>query len=217
MSFILKALKKVEEEKAARQRGEANLNSAILSGGDRGVKGATRLVRWGVVALVFLAGSSLTYLLMQRMPAAGIRTDSGTAGSHDSAAPAITSSSTPPRPAAPAMGHPPVAPDTPPAGPQGAVTTREANPEPSPPRTIVAAPEPSPKPAQQTEPGASSPPGLKVNGIALQDDPYESVAVVNGVLAKRGMIVEGVRVEEIFQDRVRFSGKGGQFDVQLSR
>jgi len=63
----------------------------------------------------------------------------------------------------------------------------------------------------------SPPPGLKINGIALQDDPAESVAVINGALLKRGMTVEGVQIEEIFQDRVRFSGARGTFEVQLSR
>ena len=64
---------------------------------------------------------------------------------------------------------------------------------------------------------APVPAGLKVNGIALQDDPGESVAVINGALVKKGMSVGGARVEEILQDRVRFSSGGGTFYVQLSK
>ena len=67
------------------------------------------------------------------------------------------------------------------------------------------------------EPTAPAPAGLKVNGIALQDDPAASAAVVNGVLVKRGMMVQGLRVEEIMNDKVRFSGNGETYEVQISK
>jgi general secretion pathway protein B len=67
------------------------------------------------------------------------------------------------------------------------------------------------------EPSGSSPAGLKVNGLAVQDDPSASVAVIDGMLVRRGMTVQGMRVEEILQDRVRFSRNGETYEVQISR
>jgi hypothetical protein len=56
-----------------------------------------------------------------------------------------------------------------------------------------------------------------LNGIALQDDPAESVAVVNGRILKKGMTIEGAEVDRIFLDRVRFRGNGGVFEVHLAK
>ncbi len=58
---------------------------------------------------------------------------------------------------------------------------------------------------------------LTVNGIAFQDDPAASAAVVNGVYVKRGMTVGGARVERIFQDKVRFTSNGRTFEVPLAK
>ena len=59
MSFILKALKKVEQEKAARGSGPVDVHSALLQGASTSAHAAPRLANWGVVALVFIAGSGL--------------------------------------------------------------------------------------------------------------------------------------------------------------
>jgi hypothetical protein len=58
---------------------------------------------------------------------------------------------------------------------------------------------------------------LTVSGIALQDDPAESMAVINGALVKTGMTVAGAVVDRIFLDRVRFKGNGGTFEVYLGK
>ncbi|HEY6874639.1 MAG TPA: hypothetical protein VI298_18115 [Geobacteraceae bacterium] len=205
MSFILKALKKVEEEKAARQ-GEVDLPSALLRADAPPAHGASRLSRWGIIVLVFAAGSGLTTLLVQNRPVAS-------APVRDQAAPV-----TPPPPVPPSA-HPSAGTET-----VAPVATAVAEPpvkpgahrQQLPPETRAAAAEPADNPAP-LPPAGSAPPGLRVNGIALQDDPAESVAVVNGALVKRGMTVGGMRVEEILPDRVRFSGPGGTVEVHMSR
>ncbi len=75
---------------------------------------------------------------------------------------------------------------------------------------------PNPESESQVQPYAGSP-ALTVSGIAYQDNPAESMAVVNGALVKSGMTVAGVQIERIFVDRVRFRGNGGVFDVPLAR
>jgi hypothetical protein len=75
----------------------------------------------------------------------------------------------------------------------------------------------SDSPPVQEAPAGSASTSLIVNGIALQDDPGQSMAVVNGQIVKRGMTVGGARVERIFLNRVRFRGNGGMFDVHLAR
>jgi general secretion pathway protein B len=60
-------------------------------------------------------------------------------------------------------------------------------------------------------------PTLKVTGIAWQKDSTDRVAVVNGTSVSEGVMVEGARVEKIFQDRVRFSFDQQTFDISLGR
>jgi len=219
MSFILKALKKVETEKAARGSGPVDVHSALLHGGGTSAQAAPRLARWGVIALVFIAGSGLTFFLMGKstenpllMEGRPVGTDAqGSALPAPAVAtPSLTGEARTSMPA-------PTAPDniasrqtiTPASLPEPAAVS-------TPPRRPTAAGKPA-SPSIPQDATGSPPPGLKINGIALQDDPAESVAVINGALLKRGMTVEGVQIEEIFQDRVRFSGARGTFEVQLSR
>lgn len=60
-------------------------------------------------------------------------------------------------------------------------------------------------------------PKLRVNGIADQDVTSDSVAVVNGILVSVGATIEGVKVEAIQKDRVRFSHKGDNFEIFLGK
>ena len=55
---------------------------------------------------------------------------------------------------------------------------------------------------------------LTVNGIALSDGETRQ-AVVNGVTVSKGSYVGGAKVEDILQNRVRFSRGGIRFDVTV--
>jgi general secretion pathway protein B len=70
----------------------------------------------------------------------------------------------------------------------------------------VAAPEVPPERAR---------PEVRVTGIAWQKDSASSAAIVNGRSVQQGSMVEGYKVEQIFEDRVRFSGKSGSLEVPL--
>ncbi len=73
----------------------------------------------------------------------------------------------------------------------------------------------APAAAQQLAP-EKSPPQLRVTGIAWQKDGASSAALVNGRPVQQGGVVDGFKVEEIFQDKVRFSGGNGNLDVPLA-
>ena len=69
--------------------------------------------------------------------------------------------------------------------------------------------------AVQTVAPEKARPAIKVTGIAWQKDSVSSAALVNGHPVQQGSMVDGLKVEEIFQDKVRFSGSNGNLDVPL--
>jgi general secretion pathway protein B len=80
-------------------------------------------------------------------------------------------------------------------------------------------PESKPVPPVVASPAivTSGPPLLKVQGIAFQDGSATGVAVVNGIAVSKGSVIEGVRVEEIQNDRVMFSRDGKKFEIILDK
>ena len=66
-------------------------------------------------------------------------------------------------------------------------------------------------------PGKHADADFKVSGIAWQKESVSRLAVVNGTPVVQGAVVEGARVEEIFQDRVRFSRDNSSFEVPLGK
>jgi general secretion pathway protein B len=69
---------------------------------------------------------------------------------------------------------------------------------------------------ESTQLAGSSPSSLKLSGIAWQDDRRYRRAVVNGVLAAEGEVIEGARIVAIHQDKVRFSRGGLTFEIAIS-
>jgi general secretion pathway protein B len=58
-------------------------------------------------------------------------------------------------------------------------------------------------------------PSLKLSAIVWYEDPSKRFVMVNGVIANEGSFVEGVKVEEIYPDRVRFSHNGRPFEIPI--
>jgi len=56
---------------------------------------------------------------------------------------------------------------------------------------------------------------VRVTGIAWQKDGASSVAMVNGRPVQQGSVVDGYKVEQIYEDKVRFSGSKGSVLVPL--
>jgi general secretion pathway protein B len=60
-------------------------------------------------------------------------------------------------------------------------------------------------------------PQLTVSGIAWQKDSASRLAVINGNSVSEGATVEGARIDEIFQDKVRISHNGRFIDLYLGK
>lgn len=69
----------------------------------------------------------------------------------------------------------------------------------------------TPEPAAQ-----KSRPAIRVSGIAWQNSSEASFAMVNGRALRQGAVVEGYKIEQIYEDSVRFSNsKGNSLVVPL--
>jgi hypothetical protein len=235
MSSILKALKKLDDDKAARHPDELKIDAEILR-----VDDSPRLSSAGLlaVALLLLAGGSgATYMYMKRdrapeqvstlksaepsrppqlpvtlpkdikteqLPAAIVIVPAQQQKSSKVEAPKQQ------KKAAPVVTAPAVTPNS-----------KQAN------RTVVAKDTKSPpkintatNPSPQSPPQASvkTVPALRVNGIAFQDgNAADSVAIINGVPVSSGASIEGVKIDEIHKNRVKFSYNGEKFEIPLGQ
>jgi general secretion pathway protein B len=230
MSYILDALKKVEQEKSRKSRTTGKINiTGELFGGERSrpVEGR-RLKTVLLVAAAVLFTFGATWFLLtgsgdrkratmrlgaaKLPPAASIATTVPTA-----------SVAAPPVPVAPVQ--PTVTPAPAPAVITAPVPVSAANP-------VVSAADdedegerrrsrrPQAKTAASSQTlktpvlaSVPAPADIKVSGIAWQDERRARRAVVNGFLMREGAIVSGAKITEILQDRVRFSLSGTTFEV----
>lgn len=214
MSSILKALKKLEQEKAARSEPSVEIARDILRSTPMAAKSnwvpMTLVV--GVVLLVGLGNAfwalspSKTLPVIVSEPVASVM---------------------PPAPPQPISA--PVAEPAPPVP----VASAAAPSEPTEVRieTVEVKPLPkvkAPKLVAKTAPRAQTRnvpshalqpevvfPKLALSGIVYQDEAEARLAVVNELPVMAGTMIAGAVVEEIQRDRVRFSYKGKSIEVQL--
>jgi general secretion pathway protein B len=75
----------------------------------------------------------------------------------------------------------------------------------------------TPNPAQQLpkESAMAIPPSLKISAIIWYEEPSKRLAMINGNLTSEGSFIEGVKVEEILPNRVRFSSNGQPFEISI--
>jgi general secretion pathway protein B len=224
MSSILKALKKLEQEKAARKPDSFRIDAEILRGGAQRSRFFSSGASLAAVAL-FLCGVGATYLYMKhdqtsapvqqsQSSKSGVRGDSSTAAT---LFPVSTLPAVQPQPRQPAKGI--STPEKSEPSSRSMVTQQhtqrvksvEIVPQAVPAESMSVSP---PVPVAPLVPPAKS--VLKVNGIAFQDG-ADSVAVINGVTVSNGSVIEGARVEEIQKDRVRFSRGGEKFEIILDK
>ena len=223
MSSILKALKKVEHDKIICRPDQLGIDSRILQDGS-----SNRFSRTAVslIALaLFVCGSGATYFYMK----------------HDAAdvvvSQTITSRTEPNRQQPPVS---PVIPTVLKSGTQRTTTPPLLSPKappvfgaqirlpndpaksprpPQPGKRVEIAPIPESRPVSlQVVPTSTvTRPALTVNGIAYQDGGSDNLAVINGITVSSGAVIEGVRVEDIQKDRVRFSHGGEKFEIILNK
>lgn len=81
---------------------------------------------------------------------------------------------------------------------------------------VPAEKEASPSPPQAAaERAAVDPPSLKISAIIWYDDPSRRFAMINDTMIREGSLIEEVKVEEIFPNRVRFSHHGRHFEISV--
>lgn len=237
MSSILKALRKLEEQKAARPQYQLDISSGIMR-----EKRPGKERRWIVpagMAAVALAAALGTYSLMALqvttdenrrggMPVSSAtppsQTDSA-AGEHSRAAiPGVKSSSESLTASGTRLAPDGKAASTAGQGiPASSPPPRKKAPAPeaaSPSLPAVRAATPAAPPAvlqskivEQQETPSPHLPNLKLTGIAWQKDSASRYAVVNGVAVSQGSIIGGAKIEEILPDKVRFSMGQRSFDL----
>ncbi len=83
------------------------------------------------------------------------------------------------------------------------------------PKEVDITPNKIPEPSTATT--AANPESLKVSAIVWYEDATRRFAMINGVLAREGSFVEGVKVVEINPTSVRLSHNGQYFELSMSK
>jgi general secretion pathway protein B len=219
MSSILKALKKLEHEKAVQKPGAFRIDADILRGDSTRKPFSTGVL---LAALAFFSfGVGATYFFMRHDT-----TIAASPASQDSSKervieplslPAAVPSSSVAKPALRPEGQQsrPTAHLTDKTGPSARPSEHQLRQAALPLQEIPPVPQSSPPVSIPV--AVKVPAALKVDGIAFQDGTADGVAVVNGVAVSKGSLIEGARVEEVQKDRVKFSRGGEKFEIILER
>ncbi len=240
MSSILKALKKLEEEKSARRGGNVDIARGVL----RGIPRYSRKARWVLPASIAGAASAaalLTYVLMggssspkrEAAPVISMQAVSdpgGRGGRIETSEPVFagqtlnktdeSASATVPRPLLKKKVTIAVRTASPGIKPLSRSLEISQKSKMSPEEQLPGrnAPELPKKTAESIQSSGIHPfPVLKVSGIAWHKDGTDRLAIINGMSVAEGTTIEGARVEEIFQDKVRFSFEKRTFDVAVGK
>ena len=62
---------------------------------------------------------------------------------------------------------------------------------------------------------AIAPPSLKLSAIVWYEEPAKRFAVINGVISYEGSVIEGMKVVEIYPNRVRFLQNDRHFEISM--
>lgn len=222
MSYILDALKKIEQEKSKKSRpdGRVSISGDLFQ--ERG-RPPARSGIWKIVLLIVAASlvtGSTTWFVLKgngKKSVVAVR---------PAAPPAPAPVNVPVvRPAVPLPAQPQPAPAVAPSAIPAAVqsglqnTETDGDEEASPQearrsKRQIKVPSPTtyPKQTVQTVP---PPADIKLSGIAWQDERAARRAVINGYLLKEGAVVSGAKITDIKADRVRFLSPAGQFEIKL--
>jgi hypothetical protein len=99
--------------------------------------------------------------------------------------------------------------------PSGSPADKKAEPKVAPGETIVPAGNAKTTTQSAVSESESATPSLRLSGIVWSEAPSERYAVINGAIISEGALIQGVKVEEIFPNRVRLSHKGRSFEIRL--
>lgn len=223
MSSILEALKKLEDEKAARLIGAGNIAGKVVKSGHR-VKEQPRWLlplAMAVVAIVAIVATYIATLTKYRHEHSAVSMQPETVSTNQQPVPTKSQQISVPSVSPgslPSISSPVVRTEPIPPSPPIKVEKQASPPINSLPRLPESESGQMEKPSDLPQLAVpSAPPQLKVAGIAWQKGNAERMAIVNGKPVTEGAVVEGAKVEEIFPDRVRFSYDEKTFDIPLGK
>jgi general secretion pathway protein B len=217
MSSILEALKKLEDEKAARRSGAGSLAGKVAKSGRKSRTSPAWLIPGGMLAVAAVS-VLITYAVMRPVPS----TVTGPAPQPTQNAPVRSPAAQPPDTPLPAVATPvtdALSPHHPGPIPGEKKSSRStmARRSVTPSKITTGKASPLSADSGKNRPTSAVPPlpKLTVVGIAWQKDTALRMAIVNGVPVREGGVVNGATVREILPDRVRFSANGKEFDISL--
>ena len=189
MSSILKALKRLERDRARRQDDNLDLARDILRGDGRRLGPPA----WLLPALLVLSGLLALLLLVLLCPRGG--TDPASVGPPISGTPAVSATALEPAVVEEILPRRKSLPASPPArtGPATNISREPA-------RTAASV-------------GGES--ALAITALVYSDDRSARMAVVNDLPVMEGTLLGEIRVEEILPDRVVFTRGGVRFAVPV--
>ena len=228
MSSILKALRKLEEEKADLRRDPLKIDAEILSDSHNSSAAPIRIFLASIC--LFLCGGAVMYFLLSK------HQEKLSDPLQDTSRPQTVSSENkrygvnpekeevakdkisanseakpfdaPPEKPFPITHHRPQ-------------PSSDAYNQPPPQPVVISRKKPDKAPQEKVEQinpatPAQEPPLLRVDGIAFQEG-AEVFAVVNGVSVSKGSVINGIKVEEVQKDRVLFSYNGKRIEVSMGK
>ncbi|GAM09384.1 hypothetical protein OR1_01662 [Geobacter sp. OR-1] len=228
MSSILKALQKLERDKDIRRTREPDISTAVKMSSIPGNRHTNRWVVPALVVVVAMISILVTFAIMGGFSASRktalqpvpqpARTSQPAAAGDQPVQPTDVFDSRIPVTASDANLAAPAAKPTPSQTRRASIPTLPSSPTEAkspaamPPsiETAPTAQPPTPQP-EEADPGSK----IKISGIAWQKDSAARIAVVNGSAVSEGGNVAGVKVEQIFPNKVRFSQGGKSFEVSL--
>ena len=78
------------------------------------------------------------------------------------------------------------------------------------------APEKTNLPSEHAPNGSAAPsPSLNISAIVWYEEPSKRFAMINGLIATEGSVIDGMKVEEIYPNRVRFLHNGQHLEISI--
>jgi len=223
MSVILDALKKLDREKSSRRTGTADIALEILRP-DLPRPGKRIPLYVAIAFLTCIATAAITYsgmvksgFLLKSPPPAAVNPPAlnqqvapvpipseparDTRDEISPVPPKIQSSLRSKRPAA--------------ASVENKGDEKKLNQNVSPREADIAVEKTKMPPEHTPKGSATGSPSLNISAIVWYEEPSKRFAMINGLIVTEGAVVEGMKVEEIYPDRVRFLHNGQHLEISI--
>ena len=223
MSVILDALKKLDREKSSRRSGTADIALEILRP-DLPRPGKRIPLYVAIAFLTCIATAAITYsgmvksgFLLKSPPPAAVNPPALNQQVAPVPIPSEPARDTrdeispvPPKIQSPVKSRKPEA-----ASVENKGDEKKLNQNVSPRKADIAVEKTKMPPEHTPKGSATASPSLNISAIVWYEEPSKRFAMINGLIVAEGAVVEGMKVEEIYPDRVRFLHDGQYFEISI--